>query len=69
MYLFHLEKEARIAIRASGTEPKVKFYFFARTDLGPAQKFAEVKDSLVATINEIWKATQADVHNRTSQSN
>ena len=45
-----------IAVRPSGTEPKIKFYFFART--GPSQDASldEVKARTAAQMNDLQQA-------------
>lgn len=64
MFIFHLEDGCRMAVRGSGTEPKIKFYFFAK---------ASVQSDLEATKNETkksldawWTEVQTDVQNRVS---
>ncbi|MDD2677706.1 MAG: hypothetical protein PHP75_09625, partial [Methylacidiphilaceae bacterium] len=56
--------EARLAIRCSGTEPKVKFYLFHRTeaedDLRALEKRAE------ALLSSWWQTIDAEVGRRLS---
>lgn len=62
MLLFHLANGSRMAVRGSGTEPKIKFYFFTqaevKADLDAVK--AERKDYL----NAWWDDVQADVQER-----
>lgn len=62
MLLFHLANGSRMAVRGSGTEPKIKFYFFTqaevKTDLNAVK--AERKEYL----NAWWDEVQADVQVR-----
>jgi phosphoglucomutase len=68
MSVFELEDRTRIAVRASGTEPKIKYYLFGQRrppsgtfDAGSlAQARAEVGQRLVA----LWDWIQKDAHAR-----
>ena len=59
------EVEISFAVRPSGTEPKIKFYFFAHGKVGTAEnldkvrvhsdkKLAEVEEALVAWVRAVW---------------
>jgi phosphoglucomutase/phosphomannomutase len=41
----------RFAVRPSGTEPKIKFYLFARTDVGGADRLAESKAATASRLD------------------
>ncbi|MEX1228809.1 MAG: phospho-sugar mutase [Planctomycetaceae bacterium] len=43
--------QLRFAIRPSGTEPKIKFYFFAKTQAAAGQSLDEVKNETAETLN------------------
>jgi phosphoglucomutase/phosphomannomutase len=45
-----------IAVRPSGTEPKIKFYFFARTNPSPNASLDEVKAQTAAQMNDLQQA-------------
>lgn len=58
-----LENGNRIAVRASGTEPKIKYYLFGIGEKNPADlkaSKAEVDNSLA----ELWVAIEADAQQR-----
>jgi phosphoglucomutase len=64
MLLFHLADGSRIAVRGSGTEPKIKFYFFAQAPA--AQDLAAAKAERRAFLDQLWEAVQTDVKARTA---
>ncbi|MFH1066338.1 MAG: phospho-sugar mutase [bacterium] len=64
MLLFHLDEGFRIAVRGSGTEPKIKFYFFGRAEVKDSAALAETKDFLRRALDELWTFTQNDVQAR-----
>lgn len=41
-----------LAVRPSGTEPKIKFYFFAHSDLSDSQSLTELKDRTDAALKQ-----------------
>ncbi|MDB4118500.1 phospho-sugar mutase, partial [Flavobacteriaceae bacterium] len=43
---FHLEDGSTIAVRPSGTEPKIKYYFSVNTPLDKASNYAAVQEQL-----------------------
>jgi len=45
-----------IAVRPSGTEPKIKFYFFARTDCPDGTPLEEIKARVVAQMDDVQQA-------------
>jgi phosphoglucomutase len=58
MLMFELEDGTRIAVRPSGTEPKIKYYLFARRSPGK-EKFSEadlerIKTEIGAKLNHLW---------------
>lgn len=59
----------RFAVRPSGTEPKVKFYFFGRRlpALGQtlsAEELAAAKAEVPASLRRLWESMQADIQTR-----
>jgi phosphoglucomutase len=64
MLMFHLADGSRMAVRASGTEPKIKFYFFTQALI--SGNLSEVKKHRQAFLEEWWTEVQADVQRRTS---
>ena len=58
MLMFELEDGTRIAVRPSGTEPKIKYYLFARRSPGK-EKFSDadlerIKTEIGAKLNHLW---------------
>ncbi|MBR4597507.1 MAG: phospho-sugar mutase, partial [Opitutales bacterium] len=58
-FFYKLENGYSFAIRASGTEPKIKFYAFARENVSSAEKLGEAKSAarknLTALLEELEK--------------
>ncbi len=59
---FHLDDGGRMGVRGSGTEPKIKFYFFTRADAGG--DLAAVKTQRRAFLDAWWNEVQEDVKKR-----
>lgn len=64
MLLFHLDEGFRIAVRGSGTEPKIKFYFFGRADAKDPAALTQTKASLKQALDSLWAFTQSDAQVR-----
>jgi phosphoglucomutase len=69
MLIFTLTDETRIAVRGSGTEPKIKYYMFAqRRPTGGAKlsadELADAKRSVGAHLDRLWSWIQEDVTSR-----
>ncbi|HSP46404.1 MAG TPA: phospho-sugar mutase, partial [Chthoniobacterales bacterium] len=64
MLIFELEDRTRIAVRGSGTEPKMKYYLFAqRRPKGSrftAQELGAIKESVGARLKELWQWLRDD---------
>ncbi len=68
MVIFDLADGRRVAVRPSGTEPKIKFYLFARRDPKGARftasELAKTKKETVAALDGLWTWIQSDVKAR-----
>ncbi len=69
MLIFELEDRTRIAVRGSGTEPKIKYYLFAqrRPESGQklsAQDLAQAKSEVSARLDQLWAWLQEDAGTR-----
>src|SRR5690606_34636076 len=53
--IYHTEDGSQIALRPSGTEPKIKFYISVNTKLESVSKFKETETVLDAKIDAILK--------------
>jgi len=68
MLMFELEDGTRIAVRPSGTEPKIKYYLFARR-LPGKEKFGgaeleRIKTEIGAKLNHLWDWLRKDAESR-----
>jgi phosphoglucomutase len=64
MTIFTLADGCRIAVRPSGTEPKIKFYLFGKRDGLNQQTLPEAKMELHRSLNRLWEWLQADAKAR-----
>jgi phosphoglucomutase len=69
MLSIELADGRRVAIRPSGTEPKIKFYMFARRDPAAGAKFTteelgRIKADVGASLDSLWDWIQKDVNER-----
>ena len=69
MLIFTLADGRRVAVRPSGTEPKIKFYLFGRREPAEGQRFsreelAAIKADVCASLSRLWEELQADVERR-----
>ena len=62
LLIFHLADGGRVAVRGSGTEPKIKFYFFTRADA--SGDLAVIKTERRAFLDRWWDEVQVDVKQR-----
>jgi phosphoglucomutase len=64
MLIFELEDRTRIAVRGSGTEPKIKYYLFAqrRPDRSrfTAEELATIKAKVGGRLKELWQWLRKD---------
>ena len=63
-YSLELANGYRYAIRASGTEPKLKCYLFARELVSDAKRLPEVKARAAQRLETLAKAVEAEVRER-----
>jgi phosphoglucomutase len=72
MLMIDLQDGRRIAVRPSGTEPKIKFYMFGR-DLPKAggrfttEQLATIKPQVKSSLEALWAWVQKDVDARLAQ--
>lgn len=71
MLMITLEDERKIAVRPSGTEPKIKYYMFAsqRPPAGrnfSADEVISARSAVSGSIASLWKALESDAHARLS---
>jgi phosphoglucomutase len=68
MVIFDLSDGRRVAVRPSGTEPKIKFYMFVRRDPKSGRfhpgELGPVKIEARASLEALWQWIQADVKRR-----
>jgi phosphoglucomutase len=68
MLIFELEDRTRIAVRGSGTEPKIKYYLFAEQRPNEskftAKELAAIKEKVGARLKELWQWLREDAMSR-----
>ena len=68
MSIFELADKTRIAVRGSGTEPKIKYYIFGqrRPEKGKfnATKLEQIKTEIGERLERVWGWLQKDVRDR-----
>ena len=62
--IFELADARRIAVRPSGTEPKIKFYLFGRNSSVSSDSLNQVKAHLAAALDSLWAWLQEDAKKR-----
>src|SRR5579862_408032 len=69
MLMIDLADGRRVAVRPSGTEPKIKFYMFAHRDPETGKSFSkeelkEIKTEVGASLDDLWGWVQKDAEAR-----
>jgi phosphoglucomutase len=68
MSVFELEDRTRIAVRGSGTEPKIKYYLFAQERPAKGKfemaQLEEIKAKVIARLERLWDWLQEDAQRR-----
>jgi len=68
MSIFELEDQTRIAVRPSGTEPKIKYYLFAqrRPESGKfnTAELSKIKAQVAEKLDHLWDWLQKDAESR-----
>jgi phosphoglucomutase len=68
MLIFELEDRTRVAVRGSGTEPKIKYYLFAQRRPDGSnfnrEELAAIKTEVGARLQELWEWLRADAKAR-----
>jgi phosphoglucomutase len=71
MSIFELEDKTRIAVRGSGTEPKIKYYIFAQRRPGgetfTADQLKKIKGEIGKQLESVWNWLETDAHQRVAQ--
>ena len=62
--VFELADARRVAVRPSGTEPKIKFYLFGKKREVSADSLNRVKADLAAGLESLWEWLQEDAKKR-----
>jgi phosphoglucomutase len=68
MSIFELEDKTRIAVRGSGTEPKIKYYIFAQErpekEKFNAEQLNKIKTNVGRRLEDVWDWIEKDAHAR-----
>ena len=69
MLMITLADRRRVAVRPSGTEPKIKYYMFAAQTPEAGKSFtpaevAAARESVTASLASLWKNLAADAKAR-----
>ena len=72
MSIFELDNRTRIAVRGSGTEPKIKYYLFAQRlpENGgiDSAELDQIKSEVEEKLKQLWDWLQEDAQSRLSRS-
>jgi phosphoglucomutase len=68
MSIFELEDKTRIAVRGSGTEPKIKYYIFAQKrpekEKFSAEQLNKIKTNVGLRLEDVWEWIEKDAQAR-----
>src|SRR5438270_3198983 len=68
MSIFELNDKTRIAVRGSGTEPKIKYYIFAQrrpeTEKFSAEQLNKIKTNVGRRLEDVWDWIEKDAQAR-----
>jgi phosphoglucomutase len=71
MSIFQLEDGTRIAVRPSGTEPKIKYYLFAQrrpeNRKFDSAELDQIKAEVIQKLDQLWDWLQKDAQTRLSE--
>jgi phosphoglucomutase len=71
MLIFELEDKTRIAVRGSGTEPKIKYYIFAQRrpegEKFTVDQLQKIKSEASQRLETVWKWLEKDAHDRVAR--
>ncbi|MGK0464682.1 MAG: phosphoglucomutase [Lentimonas sp.] len=63
-YFLELDNGYSYAVRGSGTEPKIKFYLFGRSDVPDADSLPNVKTEAAAVMQALLTVIETDARKR-----
>jgi phosphoglucomutase len=63
-YFLELSNGYSFAVRGSGTEPKIKFYVFGRSDVMDPEELTQVKQDAAVVMQAMLQAIEADARER-----
>jgi phosphoglucomutase len=63
-YFLELDNGYSYAVRGSGTEPKIKFYLFGRSEVADAESLPNVKKEAAAVMQSLLTAIDTDARER-----
>lgn len=66
-FFLELDNGYQYAVRGSGTEPKIKFYFFAREEVSEPGELEPAKERAAATLDNLKEAVEADARKRAGE--
>lgn len=66
-YFLELSNGYSFAVRGSGTEPKIKFYVFGRSEVSEPEDLPKVKEAAAEVMQTMLKAIEADARERAEE--